>query len=120
MNTTDLYLPDVNVKLDKLTPRTLDCVPCDLKLMNDNPDSGSPHIKKFPLAPHDKQFIDLLLQRPNGREFWILHTIPKQKQAVPAMGYRMVVKATAANSSPTYRTLELIKNGPEWSMKAVD
>jgi hypothetical protein len=119
-NTTGLSLTNVNVKLARLTPRTLDCVPCDLKLMNDNPGPDGPYIKTLSLGPRAEQFIDLLLQWPNGNEFWILHTVPRQPKNIPAQAYSFIVKATAAEVEPAETSFQLIKNGPEWLLQATD
>lgn len=118
VNVSGRHLIDVNVKLQNLTPHELSCVPCDLQLMNDNPDPGAPHITTFSLAPGGERFIDLLLQWPNSSTFWILHTVPKISRVVTAQAYSMTIKATAANASPVSQDFELTKNGSVWDLVA--
>ena len=117
VNVSDRYVTDVNVKLEKLIPRTLDCVPCDLLLMNDNADKPEDNLRTFPLTPNGGyRFIDLLLQWPNGTEFWILHTVPKQSRIVTAQGYTMTILASAANAKDERKSFRLVKAGPIWNM----
>lgn len=115
------HLTDVKVWLDKLNPRPSTCVPCILKLMNDNPDQGGPiptgpYITAFALPPHGERFIDLLLQWPNGSEFWILHTVPKIDRRVPSQTYMLTIKVEAANTDPEVKSFRLVKAGHIWNM----
>jgi hypothetical protein len=117
VNVSDRYVTDINVKLEKLVPRTLDCVPCDLHLMNDNADKPEDNLRTFSLTPNGGyRFVDLLLQWPNGTEFWILHTVPKQSRAVPAQGYTLTVVASAADAKGERKSFRLVKVGPIWNM----
>jgi hypothetical protein len=121
VNTSARNLNGVNVKLSSLIPRRLDCVPCDLQLMNDNPVPGEPHLKTFPLSPYGgSRFIDLLLQWPNGSQFWVLHTVPRQPLKIPAEPYVMTISVTAENAAPATKHFVLIKEGAIWTMRAVN
>jgi hypothetical protein len=119
------HLTDVKVWLDKLNPRTSTCVPCILKLMNDNPDQGGPiptgpYITAFALPPHGERFIDLLLQSPNGSEFWILHTVPKVDRRISAQTYTLTIKVEAANTEPELKSFRLVKAGQLWNMVEIN
>lgn len=118
VNMSDRYLTDVNVKLERLIPRTLDCVPCDLHIMNDNQgDPGDQNQKTFSLTPNGGyEFIDLLLQWPNGQAFWIWHTVSRQPREIPVQGYTVTILASAANAKDERKSFRLVRVGPIWNM----
>jgi hypothetical protein len=117
VNNSDHRLTNVRVALDKLVPDTLPCVPCNLTLMNDHKETPS---TTFSLAPNGGyEFIDLMLQWPEGSEFWILHVVKPISQKVPAMAYSMTIRVDADNSDSISRNFELVRNGPLWNLMPV-
>jgi hypothetical protein len=113
---------DIKVKLEKLTPHELACVPCCLRLMNDIiPVPGKTPKESFSLNPGDKQFVDLMMQKPNFPKFFIWHTVvPQIGVDVPAQAYTMTISVTAANADPVSQSFELVEDGPVWNLRAVN
>jgi hypothetical protein len=115
VNNTDRTLTNVRVTLDKLSPHALQCVPCNLVLMNNR---DKPYIQSFSLAPHGKRFVDLMLQSPNCSEFWIFHTVTETTPwKVPAQAYSMTIRAESDDAEPISRTFELENNGSLWNLR---
>ena len=110
---------DVEVILEELSPRRLDCVPCHLRLMN-NILPGETPIEKFSLNPEGKQPIDVMMWRPDSSRFQIWHTVLRQQTDVPAQPYTMKITASAANASPVTETFEIFKDGAAWNMRLLD
>jgi hypothetical protein len=108
---------DVEVILENLLPRTMDCVPCHLRLMN-NILPGETPIEKFSLNPEGKQPIDVMMWRPDSSRFQIWHTV-RQPTDVQAQPYTMKITASAANASLVSETFEIFKDGAEWNMRLV-
>jgi hypothetical protein len=104
---------DVEVILEDLSPRTLDCIPCHLRLMN-NILPGDLPIERFSLNPDRKQPIDVMMWRPGSRSFQIWHTVMRQTTDVPAQPYTMKITASAANAKVVTREFEIAKSGSEW------
>jgi hypothetical protein len=66
------------------------------------------------------KFIDLMLQSPEGSEFWILHTVSDIPVQVPAMAYSMTINAEADNYYFASQDFELVENGPLWNLRLVE
>jgi hypothetical protein len=77
-------------------------------------------IDSFSLNPGEPQFIDVLVQTPNGSEFWILHTVIPISVVVKAQPYTFTISATAENAAPASQRFELVKDGVLWNMRALD
>lgn len=120
------HLTDAKVWLDKLNPLPPICpVPCIMKLMHDNQDPGGPipigpFVTEFSLPPHGGRFIDLLLQWPNGSEFWVLHTVIKVDRRIPAQTYTLTIIVEAANTNPGTKSFRLVKSGQIWNMIEIE
>jgi hypothetical protein len=107
---------DVEVILEDISPRTLDCVPCHLRMMN-NILPGDAPIEKFSLNPQGKQPIDVMMWRPDSSRFQIWHTVLRQPTDIPAQTYTIKITASAANASPTSETFEIFRDGAAWNMR---
>jgi hypothetical protein len=110
---------NVRIRMEELSPPELPCVPCCLRLMNNILPQQEP-IESFSLNPGDHQFVDLLVQTPNGKEFWILHTVIPISVVVKAQPYTFKISATAENAPSKSRRFELVKDGTLWNMEAID
>lgn len=114
VNNTGRSLANVRVTLSRLSPLVLNCVPCNLRQMHDNKE---PYDRSFSLTPRGHQFIDLMLQHPNGSEFWIFHTVTEVRDwRVPAQAYSMTITAESEDSEPISRDFELVRNGQLWDL----
>jgi hypothetical protein len=111
---------DIRVILKRLTPHELPCVPCSLRLMNDILPSADPPIERFSLNPGDRQFIDLMEQKPGSPAFNIWHTVvPQITVQVPAQAYTLTIVVTASNAPTVSQDFELVKNGVLWNLRAI-
>jgi hypothetical protein len=114
VNNTGRSLANVRVTLSRLSPLVLNCVPCNLRQMHDNKE---PYDRSFSLTPRGHQFIDLLLQHPNGSEFWLFHTVTEVRDwRIPAQAYSMTITAESDDSDPISRDFELVRNGQLWGL----
>jgi len=113
----------IRVVLERLTPHRLPCVPCSLRLMNNilMPPAPDPRIERFSLNPGDRQFIDLMEQKPGTPAFNIWHTVvPQITTQVPAQAYTMRILVTASNAPSVSRDFELVENGLVWNLRAIN
>jgi hypothetical protein len=110
-------ITDIEVTLENLEPRELPCVPCHLRLMNDIPTGGRQPTEKFSLNRDGKQFIDLMVQKPNAPNFWIWHTVLPIDVTVPAQRYTFTIAVTSKDAPRVARDFVIEKDGPMWGMR---
>jgi hypothetical protein len=109
---------DVEVWLENLWPRTLACVPCHLRLMNNVLPLQQP-IERFSVSRDGYKFVDVMAQKKGVDRFWIWHTAAPNPETILAQRYTFTIFATSKNAKRAEHNFCLEKGEEWWEMKSI-